>query len=99
MRNKFIFLSIVIISLFGCKKDDSKPSNTPTKTTLLTQQSWKFDNAKAGGNLTTNVGINGAIFIGIETGIVKGPGLLCEKCCFRRGWCRIRIIFFATEKS
>ena len=56
MRNKFLLLSIAIIAFFGCKKDDPKPSNTPTKTTLLTQQAWKFDNAKAGpADVTTSV--------------------------------------------
>jgi hypothetical protein len=48
MKNKFIVLVIAAIAFFGCKKDDDKSPTPPSKTTLLTQQSWKFDNAKAG---------------------------------------------------
>ena len=45
MRNKFIFLSIATLAFFGCKKDDSDPAPTTSKTTLLAQQSWTFNNA------------------------------------------------------
>ena len=44
MRNKLFFIAIISLALFACKKNDSKSGGT-TKTTLVTQQSWKFDNA------------------------------------------------------
>ena len=41
MRNKLIILSIIAIAFSSCKKDESDPS----KTTILAEQSWKFNNA------------------------------------------------------
>jgi hypothetical protein len=46
MRNKLFILSIVAIIFFGCKKDESSsPGTTTTKTTIIAEQSWKFNNA------------------------------------------------------
>jgi hypothetical protein len=46
MRNKLFILTIIAIAFLGCKKNDSSASSGgTTKTTLITQQSWKFDNA------------------------------------------------------
>jgi hypothetical protein len=59
MRNKFILLSIATIAFFGCKKDDSDPEPTSSKTTLIAQQSWKFNNAgidpDKDGNINTDI--------------------------------------------
>jgi hypothetical protein len=45
MRNKLFFLAVFSLGFFSCKKNDSNPSGGTTKTTLVSQQSWKFDNA------------------------------------------------------
>ena len=45
MKNK-LFLAIFVIAFFACKKKDSDSSGS-NKTTLATQQSWKFNNAGA----------------------------------------------------
>lgn len=45
MRNIFILLSLATVVFSGCKKDDSDPAPTTSKTTILAQQSWKFNNA------------------------------------------------------
>lgn len=45
MRNKLFVLSIIAIAFFSCKKDDSSPPAATTKTTILAEQSWKFNNA------------------------------------------------------
>ena len=45
MRNKLLILSIIAVAFFSCKKDDSDPPATTTKTTILAEQSWKFNNA------------------------------------------------------
>ena len=45
MRNKLLILSIIAIAFFSCKKDDADPPATTTKTTILAEQSWKFNNA------------------------------------------------------
>jgi hypothetical protein len=45
MRNKLFILSIIAIAFFSCKKDESSPPATITKTTILAEQSWKFNNA------------------------------------------------------
>jgi len=46
MRNKFFILSIFSFVFFSCDKDDSSsPATTTSNTTILTQQSWKFNNA------------------------------------------------------
>ena len=46
MRNKFFILSIFSFVFFSCVKDDSSsPATTTSNTTILTQQSWKFNNA------------------------------------------------------
>jgi hypothetical protein len=46
MRNKLFILTIIAIVFFGCKKNDSSASSGgTTKTTLITQQSWVFNNA------------------------------------------------------
>ena len=44
MKNKLFLIAIISLAFFACKKNDSKSGGT-TKTTLVTQQSWKFDNA------------------------------------------------------
>lgn len=55
MRNKLLLLSIAVIAFFGCKKDDSDPEPATSKTTLIAQQSWKFDNAKAGSTDVSSI--------------------------------------------
>jgi hypothetical protein len=45
MRNKLFIPSIIAIAFFGCKKNDSSSDGTPTKTDVLIQQSWSFNNA------------------------------------------------------
>jgi hypothetical protein len=45
MRNKLLFFGIFSLALFGCKKDDSSSSGGSTNATLISQQSWKFNNA------------------------------------------------------
>jgi hypothetical protein len=45
MRNKLFILSIIAIAFFSCKKDESSSPTTTTKTTILAEQSWKFNNA------------------------------------------------------
>jgi hypothetical protein len=46
MRNKLFILSIIAIVFFSCKKDDSSSTGTATtNTTILAEQSWKFNNA------------------------------------------------------
>jgi hypothetical protein len=55
MKKHYFILSLCFIAvlsiLTGCdkKKDDNTPA-PKTKTELITQSSWKFDNAKAGGS-------------------------------------------------
>jgi hypothetical protein len=55
MRNKlFAFAILFSILFFACKKKDSNSGKT--KTDLLVQKSWKYDNAKAGGiDINANV--------------------------------------------
>ena len=43
MKNKFSALLIFFLAVLSCSKDESDPE--PTKTDILTQQTWKFDNA------------------------------------------------------
>ena len=46
MRNKFFILAIFSFVFFSCDKDDSSsPGTTTSNTTILAQQSWKFNNA------------------------------------------------------
>ncbi len=40
-------IALISFSLFACSKDNDTPAKT--KTELLTQTSWKFSSAKAGG--------------------------------------------------
>ncbi|HLG38165.1 MAG TPA: lipocalin family protein [Chitinophagaceae bacterium] len=50
MKRQLLFSSLIIVTLFiitGCGKDDPAPAKT--KTELITQGSWKFDNATASG--------------------------------------------------
>jgi hypothetical protein len=44
MKNKFLGLAAVLLICFGCDKDDDDPSD-PTRTEIITQSTWKFDNA------------------------------------------------------
>ena len=47
--NLIVALVILVSPYYtGCSKSDSKPSKTNTE--LITQGSWKFSNAKVGGN-------------------------------------------------
>ena len=43
--NKLFILTVFSLVFFACKKKDSNPSGGTTKTTLVAQQSWKFNNA------------------------------------------------------
>ena len=45
MRTKFLILAIFSFVFFSCKKDDSSSPGTTNNTTILAQQSWKFNNA------------------------------------------------------
>ena len=45
MRNKLFLLTIASLAFFSCKKDDSSSSGGTSKTTFVSQQSWKFNNA------------------------------------------------------
>ena len=47
MRTKFFILAIFTFVFVGCDKDDSSSpgTTTPSNTTILTQQSWTFNNA------------------------------------------------------
>ena len=44
MRNKLFLLIIGSLAFFSCKKNDSSSGGT-SKTTLISQQSWQFNNA------------------------------------------------------
>ncbi len=43
MKNKLLALPLIGLAIFSCKKEESKSETT--KTDILVQQSWKFDNA------------------------------------------------------
>ena len=46
MRTNLFILSIFSFVFFSCDKDDSSsPGTTTSNTTILTQQSWTFNNA------------------------------------------------------
>jgi hypothetical protein len=47
MKNKFLMLVISAVLFIGCDKEDNDDNNNEpsAKTTLLVQQTWKFDNA------------------------------------------------------
>ena len=49
MRNKLFFLGIFSLTVFSCKKNNSATPGT-SKTTLATQQTWKFNNAGIDGD-------------------------------------------------
>ena len=53
MQKQFLstlsFITIAFLVMSGCKKDKA-PAPAPTKTQLISQSSWKFDHATAGGN-------------------------------------------------
>ena len=46
MKKTLLLLALCGVTLFGCdKEDDDDTGNQSQKTTLLVQQTWKFDNA------------------------------------------------------
>ncbi len=59
MRNKLTILAIFSFAFFSCKKNDSDSGSNASKTTLLTQQSWKFNTAgidpDKDGNINTDI--------------------------------------------
>ena len=54
MRKQFLLalsvFSAAFVFIAGCGKDKAPAPAAPTKTQLITQSSWKFDHATAGGN-------------------------------------------------
>lgn len=62
MKYKLLFLAILPL-LMQCKKDSSD-SNDSSKTTLLAQQTWKFDNAGVDADK------NGSIDFSLSVGII-----------------------------
>lgn len=52
MKHKFLMLAMAAAAFVGCEKKDSDDNNNEpsAKTTLLVQQTWKFDNAGIDAN-------------------------------------------------
>jgi len=60
MRNKLFTIAVLLcVVFFSCKKKDSDSPSGSNKTTLLTQSSWKFNNAgidpNKDGNIDTDI--------------------------------------------
>jgi hypothetical protein len=70
MRNKLVLLSIISLALFCCKKKDSE---VKTKTTLVSQQSWKFNDAGVDQdkNGTIDTDISGFVSACLKDNIVS----------------------------
>lgn len=85
MKKQFLALSVTILLLApiftNCKKSSTTPGKT--KTEMISQSSWKFDNAKVGGSdvsalLQTCQKDNILVFVSTGTGTVDEGTTKCN---------------------
>ena len=86
MKQPKSILAILLLAVFflsGCSKSSDNPPPPKTKTQLLTQASWKFDNAKVGGLdvsglLQTCQKDNIIVFVAPNTGTLDEGAAKCN---------------------